>query len=248
MNRLLSCAGALALAAVAHSASAADMPARVAKAPAMVAAPIFNWSGYYAGVQGGYGWGRSEFCDQAACLPEFTTDGWFGGVTLGHNWQTGIWVLGVETDFSLADIEGGRGSSDNFGCGGGVDRCESEVNWFGTLRGRIGPANDRAYAYLTGGLAYARLGAALVTDPGKSERTSAGWTAGAGIEFALAPNWTGKFEYLYLAGFKDVTASTICTRDCVWKDPDFHIVRAGLNYRFATGGKAPVAAPVVTKY
>jgi opacity protein-like surface antigen len=91
---------------------AADMPIAKASAPATATVgkgpvPIFNWSGFYVGVQGGYGWGKSDNCDEdGACLGAFDIKGWHGGGTLGWNWQSGMWVAGVEADYSSASIDG----------------------------------------------------------------------------------------------------------------------------------------------
>src|SRR3954466_5694264 len=99
---------ALAVAAgFAQSASAADMPAKAA-AIAPVAAP--SWTGFYLGISGGYGWGRSEQTDISVFGPftsgQYSIDGVVLGATAGYNWQTGPLVLGVETDLSFASIRG----------------------------------------------------------------------------------------------------------------------------------------------
>jgi outer membrane immunogenic protein len=230
---------------------AADAP--IAKAPPPAAAavgkgpvPIFDWSGFYVGVQGGYGWGDVDICDNGGCLRPFDIKGWHGGGTLGWNWQSGMWVAGIEADFSFANIDGSRLDHPGFGCGD-IDTCAADVKRFATLRGRVGPVFGSTFAYVTGGFAHARLSAALVGDNGASTSSKSGWTWGLGLETVLAPNWTGKIEWLYLRGFDDVVASTECGAGdpCRWVDPKFHVVRIGLNYRFATG-KAP-AAPIVTK-
>ncbi|MEX0590627.1 MAG: outer membrane protein [Xanthobacteraceae bacterium] len=240
-------ASLLALMIAATPTVAADMPARVAKAPASVAAPLFNWTGFYAGVQGGYGWGDTEHTQAPASTGEFDLEGWAGGGTIGYNWQfAGPWVLGLEADISWSNIDAsaGPGNVGNFGCGT-ASGCKTEVDWFGTARVRLGPTFDRLFAYVTGGFAYGRVHAELsgIAIFNRTD-TRTGWTAGGGLEYAFAPNWSAKVEYLFI-DLGSFNYCRTCTPD-VNASAEFHLVRAGLNYRFATG-KAPVA-PVVTKY
>jgi outer membrane immunogenic protein len=223
---------------------AADMPGRVAKAPAPVAAPIFNWSGFYAGLQGGYGWGKSRHIDVGggpALTDQFSIDGWLGGATLGYNWQLAApWVLGLEGDFSFSGIKGAvRGLSGSFGCSSSVG-CLTDLNWFGTARLRAGVVSGQSLLYVTGGVAYGEIFAySNIPDFGTVKRT--GWTAGAGWEQAFTSNWSAKFEYLYV----DLGEFEYDSDGPYRTDARFHVVRAGLNYRFATG-KAP--GPVMTRY
>jgi outer membrane immunogenic protein len=173
MKRVLLSMTAIALVAVAaQSAIAADIPARKALPPQAVKAlpPIFNWSGFYVGVHGGYGWGNSAF-DAAAAGTSFDTDGWLLGALAGVNYQVGQTVFGVEADINWSDFSGGAA------CGGAT--CNTEVPWFGTLRGRLGYAADRFMPYITGGLAYGKLEANVPGIGGASD-TRFGWTAGVG--------------------------------------------------------------------
>ena len=246
-RHLLASAGLLALAFAAQPTLAADLSrAPVMKAPAMVAAPLFNWSGFYAGVQGGKGWGDTEHIQGSARTGEFDLDGWAAGVTLGANWQfAGSWVFGLETDFSWSAIDAAIGDGIH-GTGFGCDPsgCRTEVKWFGTARARLGPTFGPLFPYLTGGFAYgkvhAEISGASIFD-GTDTRT--GWTAGAGLEYAFAPNWSAKIEYLFV----DLGSFNYC-KSCespARASAEFHLARVGLNYRFATG-KAPV--PVMTRY
>jgi outer membrane immunogenic protein len=223
MKRVLLSMTAIALVAVAaQSAIAADIPARKALPPQAVKAlpPIFNWSGFYVGVHGGYGWGNSAF-DAAAAGTSFDTDGWLLGALAGVNYQVGQTVFGVEADINWSDFSGGAA------CGGAT--CNTEVPWFGTLRGRLGYAADRFMPYITGGLAYGKLEANVPGIGGASD-TRFGWTAGVGAEYAFAPNMSWKTEYLYvdLGGF-DCTG---CGAPVPNVDFQSHIVRTGLNVRF----------------
>jgi outer membrane immunogenic protein len=134
MNRFV-VAAALAALGFAGNAIAADMLVKAPLAP--VAAP-YNWTGLYAGVQGGYAWGSSvQFftATGGGTTDRYSIRGVEDGGTLGYNWQTQQWVLGIETDFSGSHISGSTGSSPTYGCGTG---CTTDVNAFGTLRGRFG--------------------------------------------------------------------------------------------------------------
>ncbi len=218
------------------SALAADMPV---KAPVYKAAPapVFNWTGFYGGLQAGYGWGNSVFCDVDgpggdACLPRYNIDGFVGGGTLGYNWQAigNPWVFGIETDLSYAHVKGGHPTLGGFGCAG---LCETDVKWFGTVRGRIGPAFGQFFPYLTGGFAFAKLHGQLGSVGGADGTKSAG-TFGGGVEYAFAPNWSAKIEYLYVDKFGRFNVFQPCSGICIVTDTRMNVVRAGLNYRFGT--------------
>jgi outer membrane immunogenic protein len=241
---LLRYVGCVALLLAAHPSVAADIPTKAPAYMAPVAEPIFNWSGFYAGLQGGYGWGKSRHIDVGggpALTDRFIIDGWFGGATLGYNWQLAApWVLGVEGDFSFSGIKGAvHGLSGSFGCSNSIG-CLTDIDWFGTARVRAGVVNDQSLLYLTGGIAYGKIFAySNSQDFGTVNRT--GWTAGAGWEQAFASNWSVKLEYLYV----DLGEFEYDSDGPYRTDARFHVVRAGLNYRFASG-KSPV--PVVSRY
>src|SRR5690242_9549021 len=184
MKRVLFASISLMALAVAGTAGAADLPHRGA-APA--AAPVYmqaayNWSGFYAGIVGGWGFGHSHWSGTAS---DFDVSGGLIGGTLGYNWQNGPTVLGVETDLAWSGIDGNSAGR------------KTENNWLGTTRARLGYAIDRWMPYVTGGLAYGDIKARMAGLSGESE-SNVGWTAGAGAEFALAGNWTAKGEYLYV--------------------------------------------------
>jgi outer membrane immunogenic protein len=211
MKSILVATVALALGAGLVSANAADIQQRSmpTKAPAYVT-PIYNWTGPYIGISGGYGFGSSDFSGGGGSVDP---DGGLFGVTAGYNWQFGQFVTGIEGDISWS------GMSDSSG------GFRTENNWLGTVRGRLGYNAGRWMPYVTGGLAVGDIDA-NVGGLGSSRSTEVGWTVGAGIEAQIAGPWTAKVEYLYVdlgdgdsvGGFR----------------PDFttNIVRAGLNYRF----------------
>jgi outer membrane immunogenic protein len=223
---LISTTAIVALTIASQAVLAADMPVRKPLPPQAVKAlpPVFNWSGFYVGVHGGYGWGSSSFTDPTFSTGGFDTDGWLLGGLVGVNHQIGQTVLGAEADINWTNFEGSTP------CGGGIV-CSTSVDWFGTLRGRLGYAADRFMPYVTGGLAFGKVEAGA-SGFGSASDTRFGWTIGAGAEYAIAQNISWKTEYLYVdLGKFD------CGPACSGAGPtdvDFtsHIVRTGLNVRF----------------
>jgi len=222
MRRLLTTISVLALTATA--AMAADLPRQMpAKAPAYV--PVaYNWTGFYLGINGGYGWGRSSWDGFGS--GNFNTSGGLIGGTIGYNWQGAgsPWVFGLEGDVDWASI---RGSFANAACPGG---CETKSSWLATVRGRAGYAFDRVLPYITGGLAVGDIQANRPGFAGMSD-TRAGWTVGAGIEAAIVDRWTAKVEYLYT----DLGSSSCSAASCGINtnvSARNNLLRAGLNYRF----------------
>ena len=183
-----------------------------------------NWAGFYVGIQGGYGWGETEHTVVGGTSGEFDTHGGLIGVTLGTNWQRGNWVYGFESDFSFSGIEG-TSSGNHF----------TEISNLSTARLRLGYAASTSLVYVTGGLAYGNVHAGL--RPGlfdiDVDKMRFGWVLGAGIEWAFAPRWSLKAEYLhvdlgdreqYLAPFFGDTNVSL-TAD---------IARVGVNYSFGS--------------
>jgi outer membrane immunogenic protein len=214
-----------ALLITAFAAEAADMPV---KAPYYKGAPrsvvaYYNWTGFYAGIVGGYGFGSSDWSSPAVS-PD--PKGWLIGGTLGYNWQAGSWVYGLEGDYNYSQIKGSSAC--------GVGTCETKSDWFATIRGRIGYAFDRWLPYITAGGAYGNI-TATNSNPGRGSASAEefGWTAGAGLEYAFLGNWTAKIEYLYL-DLDKFSCGTACSA-VVPNEVSYqaNIVRAGLNYKFS---------------
>jgi outer membrane immunogenic protein len=237
-----------ATALISAPALAADLPR---KAPAYVPPPpIFSWTGFYLGIQGGGGFGELErtLVTTGARFNHDTSGGLLGG-TIGYNWQSGTWVFGVEADYAWADI--GRSVTCFAAIAPGL-RCGSSLESFGTARLRIGGAWDRVMIYGTGGFAFGDQGI-FIEDTVTGERASrtrfaTGWTAGGGIEWAFAPGWSFKAEALYFDLEPDrlstVGRPVLALIEPVGIDTSHTgvIIRGGINYRFNWGG------PVVASY
>jgi outer membrane immunogenic protein len=221
-------AGVAALAAVTTmtAANAADLPRRHAmptKAPAYVA-PVYNWTGFYAGINGGYGFGSSQW-SAATGASTFDTSGGLVGGTVGYNYQVGPWVFGLEGDVDWSDM---KGSTTAVPCTTGS--CETRNSWFATARGRLGYAIGRVLPYVTAGGAFGDIKATPAGLAGERD-SKAGWTAGAGVEVALTGPWSAKVEYLYA----DLGDTTCAAGNCALPttvDLTANMVRAGINYRF----------------
>lgn len=226
MTRIL-LAACVAVLALAQPSLAADMSRPIYKAPAApyYVAP-FSWTGFYVGINGGYGWGKADVSNAAG---SFTTDnqhGWLVGGTLGYNLQTGVWVWGLEGDLDYAFLKGN--ATNTATCGAGT--CEVKDTWFATARGRIGYAAGRFMPFITGGAAFAGLKVQPSTGASSSD-TSTGWTVGGGLEYAFLNSWSAKAEYLYADLGKSTCDASVCGLSTDIK-PKINIVRVGLNYRF----------------
>jgi outer membrane immunogenic protein len=217
----------LALVGMAAQASAADLGRRVqmpVKAP-VAPVPYYNWTGFYVGVNGGGGWGQSNWDAPGVATGDFNLSGGLVGGTLGYNYQVGQAVFGIEGDIDWSSIKGSSTTNCPLGC-------ETRNSWLGTVRGRLGYAFDRFMPYVTGGVAFGDI-KATANGLGSQTSTNAGWTVGAGVEAALVGNWTAKVEYLYV-DLGSFNCSLGACSTTVTPDVDFrsHLVRAGINYRF----------------
>jgi outer membrane immunogenic protein len=220
---------AIALLATTYSTQAADIPRPIYKGVRSVVA-YYNWTGFYAGLNAGYGWGSSTW----TVLPGIDMDpsGFVGGLTLGYNYQIGSIVWGLEGDINFSNVKG------DVTCAV-VLTCETSNSYLITFRGRLGYAFDRWLPYLTAGGAYGDIKADVSAGglAASASESRLGWTAGFGLEYAFAGNWTAKIEYLYVdLGSFDTGPSPIIN------DVSFNenIVRIGLNYKFS--------GPVFTRY
>jgi outer membrane immunogenic protein len=168
------------------------------------------WLGPYVGTNVGFQWTSN--------VGGLSSSGFTGGIQGGYNWQSGLWVYGVESDFNLSSA------------GGTFADYQFSNPWFGTLRGRAGYVINNVFLYGTAGLA---LGISTVTRGGLSDSSGhLGWTIGAGAEFGLAPlglspNWSAKVEYLYLGLSQGAVLSA-----SVPSNFQSNVLRFGVNYHF----------------
>jgi outer membrane immunogenic protein len=201
---------------------------------------LYNWSGFYVGVQGGGAWGDSIQTFTGGSTARFNISGGEGGGTLGYNWQ-GVWhphlVLGIEADFSGSNIKGSGVSSATYNCG---PNCSTNVDSFGTVRGRLGYAWNNVLLYGTGGLAYGDIESNLGGAGGATvSNWRTGWSAGAGAEYGIARNWSAKLEWDYVDfdNFQWINANkgnVSCAGIHCSTDAKFSVVRAGVNYHFGS--------------
>ncbi len=230
---------------------AADMPL---KAPPPPPAPVFSWTGFFGGLNVGGSWGRarSEFgissVTSIAASDSVSPDGVIGGGQLGYNWQLDPnWLIGAEADIQASGEKASATRFDTVDVEGVTSSYEAKIDWFGTVRGRLGYVFDRRILlYATGGLAYGRVsisgtstdsiigGGTLASTAFSNADMNTGWTAGGGIEGAAwDPRWTWKVEYLYLdLGTLDATVLSGLTMTHTTTKFTDNVVRAGLNFHF----------------
>jgi outer membrane immunogenic protein len=254
---LLGTAGLVAL-SLSAPASAADLAARpYVKAPPPMIAPVYDWTGFYIGANGG--WGSSRNCwDFVDAFGAFvgaegchdSTGGTAGG-QIGYRWQAGTWVFGLEAQGNWADF---KGSNISLLPGGfvpaGFFRNQTRVDAFGLFTGQIGWAVNNALFYVKGGAAVTdNRYRSFVTATGVLAGTASddlrwGGVAGVGVEYGFASNWSAAIEYDHLfmqdrtVSFTDTAIGGLFANDRIRQDIDLVTVR--VNYRW--GG------PVIAKY
>jgi len=203
---------------------AADMPT---KAPTALPPPaVYNWTGFYVGLNAGGAWGQSDVVTQVNGVGTFfnvlnppainangnsTVDpsGFTGGIQAGYNWQAGGWVFGIEADFNYFGLKDSRSVTAQYTFSAPVANYtinqQVETDWLFTLRPRLGWAFNNWLLYATGGLAVTEIkytntfvdGYYPSLQNGSVSKTQVGWTAGVGVEYAYMNSWSAKLEYLY---------------------------------------------------
>jgi outer membrane immunogenic protein len=251
---------------------AADLPMARKAPPALVA--VYNWTGLYAGVHVGYGWSNNNVSVGVADPLSLATaavldgafalrylpkrDGYVAGAQLGYNHQIDRLLLGVEADIAASGITGDQTiltpRCPNF-CGSpNLSSVSQDMEWFGTVRGRVGAVVDNWLFYGTAGVAFGGvkysywqnnalfgLGGTINT-LGSDSKTHVGWTGGGGIEYGFG-RWSAKVEYLYFdLGDHSLVVPLNTVPTLIQFVPKYEnsrsMVRAGLNYRF-TGTPLP---------
>ena len=234
-------ASALALSGV--TALAADLPVRApAPAPLLALAP-FSWNGFYVGLHAGYGWTISDEVGIHTTPPipngvfrgnigNVDPKGILGGAQIGYNLQYGNIVYGVEGDISFTDR---RASTTGLILGVPVT-VRAREQWFGSVRGRLGLAADRALFYVTGGVGFTDIRSSA-TVPGfgnfSNTKTQVGWVAGGGVEYAFTNNWTARLEGLYYHVKRyRFTAVALAGTGYTNVTQSHALARIGVNYKF----------------
>jgi outer membrane immunogenic protein len=243
-------AGLLSITGLMGAASAADLPAATyAKAPTIVD-PVYNWTGFYIGIEGGGNWGQSQhyFNDPGVRasigLPltsGIKANGGLVGGTFGYNYQfSDHIVIGFENDLSWTNSKGTAGYIAPFPL---TNTAETSQSWLYTVRGRLGYAWDRWLVFGTGGVAFTDENMQLcsvASGCADQSRIAAGWTAGGGVEYAFAGNWSAKLEYLHADFGSQYFARTPSSTGGFFNAHNItlteDIVRAGLSYKFGWDG------------
>jgi outer membrane immunogenic protein len=170
-------------------------------------------------------------------------EGLIAGGQIGYNWQIDRFVEGVEADLQWTDM---NGQDDRSGQTGFAFLTDERHSWFGTARGRSGITFDRVLLYLSAGLAYGHISSDVYMSQGgawtaaSGSFTKVGWTAAAGVEFAIADKWSTKAEVLWYdlgnisVGQPSVGGKTFNTATAIY--------RIGADYHFDW------ARPIAAKY
>lgn len=253
MRKQLFCSAAVMslLLGLSLSAKAADLPMAPPpppRAPVFVPPPPFTWTGFYVGGNLGAGWNHGNISDSAGLFSwgadNSTT--FVGGGQVGANYQINSFVLGIEADFDW--FANNNNSSAGVPIAGGlaagsVIQGSNNGRWLTTVTGRAGFAADRLLFYVKGGGAWVGsnnltltnlAGAGGSVSIGNSN-TNTGWTAGTGVEWAFANNWTARVEYDYV-GLSDksltVTLPGIGPDTFSTNNRNVQMVTVGVNYLF----------------
>jgi outer membrane immunogenic protein len=245
MKRILLTAVSLAALGLASPALGADLP--YAKAP-VVAPALYDWTGFYIGGFGGYGFGNHNlnnangpaFGGAANFTVNYDSKGGIGGGEVGYNWQSGNYFTGFEADAFWSGITGSDASQQL----GVVD--QTNLRWGGSLRARGGIAVDRLLLFFTGGwgfgdIQHTSIAPGFPVDQFTNSRN--GLTAGGGIAYAITNNVIGKLEYRFydLGRYaRPGNPLTINGQLPYTVDSTYSVVTIGFDFKF--GG------PVVARY
>lgn len=228
----------------------AGLPARSQDYVAPLSSPaLHNWLGFYGGAHVGGAWGSTKAYDSGGVtLSDYWSaapSGVVAGVQLGYNWRTGLVIYGLEGDIGYLGL-GGSATTTYVPLGYDTST-NTDLNFYLTLRGRLGVLINDWALYATGGYIGADttvsvfgacnssfLGCGTPSVYGSNSSFRSGWTIGGGLEAPIAPSWTAKVEYLYF----DLGSTTVTTTAPIassWTvDTDGSLVRAGLNYSFGS--------------
>ena len=208
--------------------------------------PAFSWTGFYVGVNVGYAWGQydntglnGEGFDGEVDALNYKADGVLVGGQIGHNWQRGNLLYGVEGEIGRLGAEGDQVVRDE----GSDDTSFSDTKFgaYGVVAARLGFASDRTLLYVKGGLALASVDTNAgntgdENDATRLDETLIGYAIGGGVEYALSQNWAIKTEYLYM-NFGDEKSSN-AEGDTYTHEVGLHTAKIGVNYKFGSDYEA----------
>jgi len=218
--------------------------------PAPVVAPVYNWTGFYLGVNAGGAWGSTSINDGYALAPFFGiptsqtlgASGFIGGGQIGYNYQfSGNFVIGGELELDGMDLTGSKTVPLIFG---GSDYRKASADWLGTAGVRLGYAADRLLFYVKGGGAVADYSYrdqtsffGAVYNDATDDATRWGWMIGGGVEWAFMANWTVKAEYDYIGfGRQNQTLNSVGgvlpTPIPLGISDSISVAKLGVNYKF----------------
>lgn len=197
--------------------------ARAADAPAVyeeIRPTVHDWTGIYAGLHVGHGWGIQNVTIVNGEDPPIATGGVLLGAQIGANYQIDSFVVGVEADWSWTDMSGEDWRINEF--------LQVETDWLATVRLRAGYDFGELLVYGTGGIAFIKNSITLPVTAESDSLTHTGWTIGGGLEAMLTENLSAKAEYLYLDFPTERYTMTINQAD---SDTEMQLLRLGVNYR-----------------
>ena len=249
MKRML-LASAVALTAAGGQALAADLPPPMAPPPRAPAAyipiaPAYNWTGFYIGGNLGGAFSSGSFNTPAGTsVSSSNNTSFLGGGQVGVNYEfyNGVGI-GAEAMVDWAPNTKNTLTLTNTATGAGVGSATINNRWLTTATGKLGYAWDRVLLYGKGGGAWVGTNSSNVSNgaggaiPFSGPSTNSGWTAGVGVEWAFASNWSARAEYDYVGltnqtwTFGNPTVASVST-----SNRSINIVTAGLNYKFGWGG------------
>jgi outer membrane immunogenic protein len=204
--------------------------------------PIQSWAGLYAGFNGGYGWSAdtpvasitTNLGGAASSGKSVDARGGFEGGQIGYNWQRGGFVFGVEADIEISQIH----YDNKVLAGANFFDVRKDLDYFSTVRGRLGYAFGNVLVYGTGGFAvgfvHNRVFVNGVADAHR-DQAETGFAAGGGIEYAITPRVSLKAEYQFIdLGSYKLSAPVVPPNGVVITtntiDNSFNTVRAGVNF------------------
>ena len=231
-----------ALIGISGAALAADLPpSPPPRAPGVyvpAVLPVFNWTGFYIGGNLGAAWTQGHVSDTLGNSWSNAQQAVFaGGGQVGANYQFGWTVVGIEADFDW--LANNHNSSNAVSTPVGALQFSANDRWMTTLAARLGAAADNWLFYVKGGGGWVGVNNPTITNVTtggsisvSNSNSNSGWLAGAGVEWAFAPNWTARLEYDFL-GLSSQTFNVPAIGDVVTiKNRDVQTLTLGLNYLF----------------